>query len=149
MKVVSGQVPNFDGQHLAGRTGGDLVVMQDDVANPIDGHHMVVADDGRIVARWRAVLDDRQDITGLGRVTAGIASRQQLYRLALINQPLHPAISADTGFPVRQHRIPSTNACIPLLGRLGGNDDPPSDHAFLPSSSITTEFDWQQTTRQA
>lgn len=80
---------------------------------------MVVADDGRIVARWRAVLDDRQDITGLGRVTAGIASRQQLYRLALINQPLHPAISADTGFPVRQHRIPSANACIPLLGGAG------------------------------
>ena len=111
---------------------------------------------GTVNEQVEARADQLCEVFGLSHIKAkypaeisGGEKQRTAVARALINQPLHPAMSADTGFPVRQHRIPSANACIPLLGGLGGNDDPPSDHVFLPSSSITTEFDWQQTTRQA
>lgn len=59
MKAASGQIPDFDGEYFVERTGGDLVVMHDDLASPVDGHHMAVANDDRIVACWRTVRNER------------------------------------------------------------------------------------------
>jgi len=74
LRSRSGQIPDFDGEHLIGRASGDSVPVQDDVAFPACGHHVVIADDAHVVVVWCAIGEYWQHIARLGGVAVRITT---------------------------------------------------------------------------
>ncbi len=124
-------IPGVDRQYLIGWTSCNLLCVKEQIALPVRGPHIVIANDGRTPVRRRSVSKQRQHIAGFGGVAVRVAAEGELDRRSRLHELMQPFDAPGSNLPVRENGSPAVHRLIAFLGCLSCDNYPSADHRLL------------------